>query len=333
MFAFGRSLFVVAHYVKGYLHAYIAFLEDPLVPMRSNGNSLSAQGLAEENGGSGGESDNFVVQNNGSGKSARTGGESCIILVSVEASSEQFQAFRRSRAALELRFRSALGIHWDRYLGEGAAMERKAILTKFCRQMRALHFTYCLRGRQGGAPCVTQCLSSPFVDPLADDPATQRRIWGHYTRAALRLRRGSCQEGRVFCRSEEEDGNLDVLGGGGSVSSGEFRSSEAGGRGKGREVDEATALFESDPVHSLAYQVGARETVMSLFGRRDERSGGGRWTSAAAVGGTWGDRDELHACFPSSVAPEVAYKEAVRLVAIIRRDIEWLFLTGTCAPK
>lgn len=127
----------------------------------------------------------------------------------MEASSEQFQAFRRARIGLETRFRSALGKNWDRYLGMGGEMEREGILTKFCTQMQALHFYYCLRGRRGGAPCVTQCLSSPFVGPLADDPDAQRVVWGCYTRAALRLRRGSCQEGRVFCGTGRWESRLD----------------------------------------------------------------------------------------------------------------------------
>lgn len=250
-------------------------------------------------------------------------GDSCIILVSVDASSEQFQAFRRSRFDLESRFRLALDTHWGRYLGPGAAMERRAILTRFCTQMQALHFYYCLRGRRGGAPCVTQCLSSPFVEPLADDNTAQHRIWGHYTRAALRLRRGSCQESRVFCRAGEDgDGRAGSNASGGEVP------------GDGDDRDEATALFESDPVHSLTYEIGREETVMSLFERGEEGQGGGRWkASSSSSGGSSGERDELHACFPSFIAPEAAYKAATRLMAIIKRDKEWLFLTGTCALK
>lgn len=279
-------------------------------------------------------------------------GDSCIILVSVENSSEQFEAFRRTRAALESRFRSALGTHWDRYLGSGAAVEREGILTKFCTQMQALHFYYCLRGKHGGAPCVTQCLSSPFVDPqFANDPAAQRRVWGYYTRAALRLRRGSCQEGRVFCQrgdsSSSADWNLDGTGGGGSGGvrggGGGVRPPEPGDGGgrKGEqneksEEDLATALFESDPEHSLVYEIGDKVTVMSLFGQREDGGpgGGGRWTSSSSGDvGSWGNRDELHACFPSSVSPEAAYKAAVRLTAIVRRDWEWLFVTGTGSAK
>lgn len=256
-----------------------------------------------------------------------------MILVSVESSSEQFQAFRRTRSALESRFRSALGTHWDRYLGSGAELEREGILTKFCTQMKALHFHYCLRGKQGGAPCVTQCLSSPFVDhELASNPAAQLRVWGYYTRAALRLRRGSCQEGRVFCRRRFE-GNNGYFGGGGGDGRGSGSHPE---EGKGAsEEDLATALFESDPVHSLAYEVGDELTVVSLFGKRDGGAGGGgRWVSSSSAGaGRLGGGDELHACFPSSVSPEDAYKAAVRLTAIVRRDKDWLFLTGTGAAK
>ncbi len=267
-------------------------------------------------------------------------GDSCIILVSVESSSEQFEAFRRTRAALESRFRSALGTHWNRYLGAGAAVERRGILTKFCTQMQALHFYYRLRGKQGGAPCVTQCLSSPFVDPgLASDPAGQRRVWGYYTRAALRLRRGSCQEGRVFCQRGGDGGADDpsagVSGGDGRWRGGGRRGGDGqNGKKKGGE-DMATALFESDPAHSLAYEVGDKFTVMSLFSQRgDGAGGGGRWASASSADvGRWGDQDELHACFPSSVSPEVAYNAAVRLTAIVRRDLEWLFITGTGSTK
>lgn len=262
-------------------------------------------------------------------------GDSCIILVSVESSSEQFEAFRRTRAALESRFRSALGTHWNRYLGAGAAVERRGILTKFCTQMQALHFYYCLRGKQGGAPCVTQCLSSPFVDPeLASDPAGQRRIWGYYARAALRLRRGSCQEGRVFCQRGGD--GADDPSNGVNGRDGRGRGGRRGGddrNGKGGE-DMATALFESDPAHSLAYEVGDKFTIMSLFGQREDGAGGGRWASASSADvGRWGDQDELHACFPSSVSPEVAYNAAVRLTAIVRRDWEWLFITGTGSTK
>ena len=263
------------------------------------------------------------------------GADSCVILVSVDSSSEQFEAFRRTRAALESRFRSALGTHWDRYLGAGAAVERRGILTKFCTQMQAVHFYYCLRGKQGGAPCVTQCLSSPFVDPgLAGDPAAQRRVWGSYTRAALRLRRGSCQEGRVFCRSADgaDDPSNGMSGGGGGRGGGR-RGDERNGTG---EEDLATALFESDPAHSLAYEVGDKFTVMSLFGQREDGpgGGGGRWALASSADvGRWGVQDELHACFPSSVSPEAAYNAAVRLTAIVRRDLEWLFVTGTGSTK
>lgn len=284
------------------------------------------------------------------GGEAGVGGDSCIILVSVENSSEQFEAFRRTRIALESRFRSAIGTHWDRYLGAGAAVEREGILTKFCTQMQALHFHYCLRGKHGGAPCVTQCLSSPFVDPqFANDPAAQRRVWGYYTRAALRLRRGSCQEGRVFCHRGDSSSSAGWIfngtggaGGGGGVRGGARRSRGARDRGDGEgesdessEEDLATALFESDPEHSLAYEIGDNVTVMSLFGRREDGAGGGgRWTSSSSGDvGSWGDRDELHVCFPSSVPPEAAYKAAVRLTAIVRRDWEWLFVTGTGSAK
>lgn len=253
--------------------------------------------------------------------------ESCVILVSVEASSEQFQAFRRARTALESRFRAALGSNWDRYLGAGAAIEREGILKKFSTQLHALHFFYCLRGRRGGAPCVTQCLSPPFVNCVADDPVAQRRIWGHYVRAALRLRRGSSQEGRVSCRSGREE--VAFEGDGGS-------SNRRGGQ-QLPEPERATELFESDPVHSLAYEISSKETVVSLFGQGARGSGGGGggglWASPPSAGGSWDERDELHACFPSSVAPEVAYKSAVRLMAIIRRDRDWLFLMGTGASK
>lgn len=115
---------------------------------------------------------------------------------------------------------------------------------------------------------------------------------------------------------------------------------EAGGDREDRrndksEEDLATALFESDPAHSLAYEIGDELTVVSLFGQREDGSGGGgRWTSSSSGDvGSWGDRDELHACFPSSVAPEAAYKAAVRLTAIVRRDWEWLFVTGTGSTK
>lgn len=334
---------------KGYLYAYIAFLEDPPCatpssqPQKKN-KITGKQGGSGSDGdsGTGGDAKSDRNANNAQEKNnLRTegggeggNGDSCVILVSVESSSEQFEAFRRTRSALESRFRSALGMHWDRYLGAGAAAERKGILTKFCTQMQALHFYYCLRGRHGGAPCVTQCLSSPFVDPeLANDRAGQHRVWGYYTRAALRLRRGSCQEGRVFCR--RGDGAVDGMSGVGSGGSGQ-RSPETrgGGRskeGKGKgEEDLATALFESDPPHSLAYEVGDKVTVISLFGQREDN--GGRWNSLTSAGvGRWGYRDEMHACFPSSVTPEAAYKAAIRLTAIVRRDREWLFVTGVGA--
>ncbi|CAM9350774.1 unnamed protein product, partial [Laminaria digitata] len=331
---------------KGHLYAYIAFLEEPTAPTlpattsattTTNGKPASGRGGggAEDSAGEEGGGGASTRTKSGRGEDYRLAGESCVILVSVEASSEQFQAFRRARIALETRFRSALGTNWDRYLGMGGETEREGILTKFCTQMQALHFYYCLRGRRGGAPCVTQCLSSPFVGPLADDADAQRVVWGCYTRAALRLRRGSCQEGRVFCgtgRGEwclDEQRSSDAAGGGGAGGGG-GRGGE-GVRGEGGGGDQATALFESDPVHSLTYEIGPKVTVMSLFGRRSDGSGGGRWTSSSSSGR--GDRDELHACFPSSVPPEVAYKAAVRLVAIVRRDRDWLFLTGTGAPK
>lgn len=311
---------------KGHLYAYIAFLEKPNAPPRTttNGKPPPARGTEDSAGEDGGGA--AGTRKKRSGEDYRLEGESCVILVSVEASSEQFQSFRRARITLETRFRSVLGTNWDRYLGMGGEKEREAILTKFCTQMQALHFYYCLRGRKGGAPCVTQCLSSPFVDPLANDSDAQRVVWGCYIRAALRLRRGSCQEGRVFYGTGRGEWGLD-----------EQRWSDAAGGGGGGEEgeggggDEASALFESDPVHSLTYEIGPKVTVMSLFGRRSDGSGGGRWTSLSSAGR--GDRDELHACFPSSVPPEVAYKAAVRLVAIVRRDRDWLFLTGTGAPK
>ena len=353
------------HDKQGYLYAYIAFLEDPTsaAPPHANtnqkappANSNSAPQNTRVSGGDGSggaRSDSNrssfpKKKSSATGGEAGIGGDSCIILVSVENSSEQFEAFRRTRAALESRFRSALGTHWDRYLGAGAAVEREGILTKFCTQMQALHFYYCLRGKHGGAPCVTQCLSSPFVDPrFANDPAAQRRVWGYYTRAALRLRRGSCQEGRVFCHRGDGSSGADWIfngtGGGGGRGGSARRSREARDGGGGREdqrderseEDLATALFESDPEHSLAYEIGDNVTVMSLFGaREDGAGGGGRWTSSSSGDvGSWGNRDELHACFPSSVPPEAAYKAAVRLTAIVRRDWEWLFVTGTGSAK
>ncbi|CAM9793178.1 unnamed protein product [Ectocarpus sp. 8 AP-2014] len=346
----------------GYLYAYIGFLEDPpsstlpqsppqgnsdqnSPPAQHSGATAGKGSIADENEGrrGGSASADGGTQSNGSGshsierdsgtEAGGAAGDSCVILVSVESSSEQFQAFRRTRSALESRFRSALGTHWDRYLGSGAKLEREGILTKFCTQMKALHFHYCLRGKQGGAPCVTQCLSSPFVDhELASNPAAQHRVWGYYTRAALRLRRGSCQEGRVFCRRRFE-GNNGYFGGGGGDGRGSGSPAE---EGKGASEEElATALFESDPVHSLAYEVGDEHTVVSLFGKRDGGAGGGgRWVSSSSAGaGRLGGGDELHACFPSSVSPEDAYKAAVRLTAIVRRDRDWLFLTGTGAAK
>lgn len=233
--------------------------------------------------------------------------------------------------ALEARFHLALGANWDRYLGSGARIEREAILSKFCSQLNAIHFFYCLRGRRGGAPCVNQVLSPPFAPALTNDHASQRRIWGHYIRAALRLRRGSSQEGRVFCRDENiEEWNpmKDGIDGAGG----------AGADSDASAVAEATAIFEADPVHSLAYEICATETVVSLFGQRDGGSGGSRWSGSSGGRGSggrnWGERDELHACFSSAVVPVgAAYKAAVRLVAIIRRDREWLFLTGTGTLK
>ncbi|CAM9184787.1 unnamed protein product [Ectocarpus fasciculatus] len=346
----------------GYLYAYIGFLEDPpsstspqpppqgdadqnSPPAQHSGDTAGTGSITDENEGRRGDS-TFAdgrTQSNGSGsrsieRDSRTeaggaAGDSCVILVSVESSSEQFQAFRRTRSALESRFRSALGTHWDRYLGSGAELEREGILTKFCTQMKALHFHYCLRGKKGGAPCVTQCLSSPFVDhELASNPVAQNRVWGYYTRAALRLRRGSCQEGRVFSRRSFEESN-GYFGGGGGEGRGSGSPAEEGNGGS--EEDLATALFESDPVHSLTYEVGDELTVVSLFGKRDGGAGGGgRWVSSSSTGaGRLGGGDELHACFPSSVSPEDAYKAAVRLTAIVRRDRDWLFLTGTGAAK
>lgn len=308
---------------KGYLYAYISFLEDPPAPTPTSSKRLPAQDAADDK--MGGER---------SGEAG--GGNSCVIMVSVDSSSDQFQDFRRTRAVLESRFRSALGSHWDRYLGNGATIERKTILTKFCTQMKALHFFYCLRGRWGGAPGVTQCLSCPFIDSVANDPTAQRNIWGCYVRAALRLRRGSCQEGRVFYRAEGDgDGFPNGVGGGYRAPSG--KEQRPWGTGTGSEEDvggQATALFESDPVHSLAYEVGGKLTVVSLFGRRDDGSAGGRRSSSSSAGdGSWGERDELHACFPHFISPEVAYKAAIRLLEIVRRDREWLFITGTGAPK
>lgn len=352
---------------QGYLYAYIAFLEDPTSAPPPHANvdqkpSSAVSSGAERNTGASGGDESGGAQSGSNGnrtherKASQTGGEaplggdSCVILVSVENSSEQFEAFRRTRSALESRFRSALGTHWDRYLGSGAAVEREGILTKFCTQMHALHFYYCLRGKHGGAPCVTQCLSSPFVDPeIASDSAAQRRIWGYYTRAALRLRRGSCQEGRVFCQRGDSGSSADWVfnktGGGsgrGGARGGVTKPPEArdrGGREDGRneksERDLATALFESDPEHSLVYEIGEDMTVMSLFGQREGGAGrGGRWTSSSSGDvGSWGNRDELHACFPSSVPPEAAYNAAVRLTAIVRRDWEWLFIMGTGSAK
>eukprot|EP00903_Cladosiphon_okamuranus_P008725 g8357.t1 len=349
----------------GYLYAYIAFLEDPASapPPLENTNqkpsSSDSSSSAEKNSRAGGADGSRDAQGDSNGDrtskkkglptggEAGAGGDSCVILVSVENSSEQFEAFRRTRTALESRFRSSLGTYWDRYLGAGAAVEREGILTKFCTQMQALHFYYCLRGKHGGAPCVTQCLSSPFVDPkFAKDPSAQRRVWDYYTRAALRLRRGSCQEGRVFCRrGDSSSSRADWIfngaggGGGGVQRSREARDGgdrEGGEGGENSEQDLATALFESDPEHSLVYEIGENVTVMSLFGQREDGAGGGgRWTSSSSGGGvgTWGNRDELHACFPSSVPPEAAYKAAVRLAAIVRRDWEWLFVTGTGSAK
>lgn len=309
---------------QGFLYAYIAFLDDPMSSTTVNPRS---HGERVENDANVGVSDGS--QDGGNQERSRTGGNSCVVLVSVEASSEQFQAFRRTRTALENRFRSALGASWDRCLGAGASIERERTLTKFCTQMQALHFYYCLRGRRGGAPCVTQCLSSPFAHPLKDDVVAQRKIWGRYTRAALRLRRGSSQECRVFCR-EDEAGFANGAGGG-AMAGGQRGEPAEGGVGEGGR-EEATSLFESDPVHNAVYEIGAEQTVVSLFGQRDDASGGGRWTSSPGDRNR-GDRDELHACFPPSVAPEVAHKAAARLVAIIRRDKDWLFLTGTGASK
>ncbi|CAM9651735.1 unnamed protein product, partial [Scytosiphon promiscuus] len=283
----------------GYLYAYVAFLDDstgaapPSAPPETTASQNQDPSLTGDDSGGGG-SDRPSTENgaqpavpgasNPGGSSRRAeGGEagfasaegaSCVVLVSVDASSEQFQAFRRTRSALESRFRSALGTHWDRYLGPGAAVEREGILAKFCSQMKALHFYYCLRGKQGGAPCVTQCLSSPFVHPeLAKDTAAQHRIWGYYTRAALRLRCGSSQEGRVFCREGgggETGRSSGGLGGGRGGEGGAAAAAPPGEKGKAKtEPDSATMLFESDPEHSLAYEIGEKVTVMSLFGQRD----------------------------------------------------------------
>lgn len=249
----------------------------------------------------------------GKGNESQRTGDTCLILVSAESSAEQFQAFRRSRMAIESRFRVALGAQWSRYLSASARIEREGILRKFCSHMHALHFFYSLRGRHGGAPCVTQVLSSPFAFDLAKDRSAHRRIWGHYTRAALRLRRGSSQEGRVFCREED-------------VRCGTCVPEEEHGYS---EANEATAIFETDPVHSLTYEIGATETVVSLFGNREEQSSASRWSP----GGSTEERDELHVCFPAATSAEVAYNAAIRLVAIIRRDREWLFLGGTGVAK
>lgn len=352
---------------QGYLYAYVAFLEDPSGPTPPSAppdttadqkpapTGENSEGITGDDPPSADNGARITTVRDSSTATSETsraeGGEggvtgsegaSCVVLVSVDASSEQFQAFRRTRSALESRFRSALGANWDRYLGPGATVEREAILAKFCSQMKALHFYYCLRCKQGGAPCVTQCLSSPFVHPdLAGDPAAQHRIWGYYTRGALRLRRGSSQEGRVFCRRGGGEGGM-----GGGRGGGSSAAAAQGEQGKAKtEPDVATALFESDPEHSLAYEIGEKVTVMSLFGHREGGrrgaggggggGGGGRWTSSYSANGVgkWGDRDELHVCFPSSVPPEAAYKAAVRLTAIVRRDREWLFLTGTGAAR
>lgn len=339
---------------QGYLYAYIAFLDDPEEPTTEQGNGSSSNDDISTSITDNGSTEDQPRQEQQQ-RPTRTG-NSCLILVSAEASAEQFQAFRRARTALESRFRSTLGLNWDRYLGAGASAERESILNRFCSQLNALHFFYCLRGRRGGAPCVNQVMTSPFASTLAGDHGAQRRIWGHYTRAALRLRRGSSQEGRVFSRYSENgcgggasnDGTY-----GFSPSAGDQEQADAGNGGSGRAGSggeasgfaEATAIFEADPVHSLVYEIGATETFVSLFGRRDDGSGGSRWSGALSGGGgslirggsggdSWGERDELHVCFPSGSIPvEQAYKAAVRLVAIIRRDREWLFLTGTGASK
>lgn len=342
---------------QGYMYAYIAFLDDPERPSaersrhaarKSNRGGKGPPAAAAANS----DDDGCSSDDNSDEENTRMG-DSCLIILSAEASAEQFQAFRRARAVLEARFRSALGLNWSRYLGTGARVERIGILTRFCSQLNALHFFYCLRGRRGGAPCVNQVLSSPFMHDLADDLEAQRRIWGHYTRAALRLRRGSSQEGRVFCRDGENGFPAASMNGGtygsSSLSAGEQQAGTAAtSRGAGPTGDasglagfaEATAIFEADPVHSLAYEIGATETVISLFGQRDDGSGGSRWSGLSGSGGggggggSWGERDELHVCFASGVVPaEQAYKAAVRLVAIIRRDREWLFFTGTGASK
>lgn len=297
--------------LQGYLYAYIAFLSDP-----DTRNAAPSEDRSDE-------ARPGVADTGESNRSPRAG-DSCLILVSAEASAEQFQAFRRSRVAVESRFRLALGASWGRYIGAAPRAERQGILEKFCLQMQAFHFYYCLGGRPGGAPCVTQVLSSSFVGALAEDPIGQRRIWGLYTRAALRLRRGSSQEGRVFCRDEDDPRK-------GLQESRWRESRDAGGGRRDSSGAEATAVFEADPVHSLTYEIGATETVVSLFDHREDGSGGGRWSSSPA--GSGGERDELHVCFPASTPVEVAYKAAVRLVNIVRRDREWLFLTGTGAAR
>lgn len=323
---------------QGYLYTYIAFLDNPERPSAErpcHAAQNSRQGAKGPRTAMAANGDDGGSNSDGNSDEENTrGGDSCLIILSTEASAEQFQAFRRSRAVLEARFRSALGLNWNRYLGTGARAERTGILKRFCSQLNALHFFYCLRGRRGGAPCVNQVLSSPFVHVLANDREGQRRIWGHYTRAALRLRRGSSQEGRVFCRDGENGcaaGEHQVGAGAGTRGAGS--TSETSGYGG---VAEATAIFEADPVHSLAYEIGATETVVSLFGQREDGPGGSRWSLSGngGGGGSWGERDELHVCFPSGVvSTEEAYKAAVRLVAIIRRDREWLFFTGTGASK
>ncbi|CAM9781038.1 unnamed protein product [Choristocarpus tenellus] len=300
-------------------------------------------------------------------KSAPEFRPTCLILMSVEGTQEQFQAFRKTRALLEQRFQSILdGSNWNLYLSCRALEERRVILARSCAYIGALHFYYRLGGLPTGTRTgirgngrdgsdkrsristtvpLTQVLSSPFVGPLIYDPIRQKRIWGQYTKGALRLRRGSCRENWVgFWRRwdiesagrggeavgvtssnqcvENEWEQRRAQGADGGSGSGGFQG-RVGDRGEDVGAEgEATLLFESDPCNSLVYEVGETETVVSISGSADgEGLGGGE-------GG-----DELHVCFPSVVSPSAACEAAARLATIVRRDRGWLFLTGPAGPK
>ncbi|CAM9296952.1 unnamed protein product [Discosporangium mesarthrocarpum] len=343
----------------GYLYAYIAFLEHPENRRvdDDDGGGDSSNGKEKEPSHGGDKADQPTAggeDGGGGGGGVEVSGHAqptCLVFVSAVGTQEQFQAFRQVRKILEERFTSILGgaEGWDLYLSDRALAERRSVLCRFCSSIGALHFYYRLVGRPwGNGPrsraagealedAFTQCLSSPFADTAyASDPDWQRRVWGLYTRGALRLRHGSSQEGWIA--SLEGVPVASPIGRGGGIGSGAVSGAAAwGGENGERGVwGAATLMFEEDPCHSLTYEVGEVETVVSLRGEggddRGGRGGGGGGGARSGGGWGWGKEtqcvDEIHVCFPSSVPPSEACVAANRLMGVIREDKEWLFLPG-----